>query len=100
MPVKGPGSRSGGFFGLDPARDENTCRKNYTPEEAVHLCERIEKLEKPKVVKRNIEGKKRGGRISTKRQDSTGKTLPSVIRDESARLTSRAAKVVGMSRPS
>ncbi len=71
-----------------------------SPEEAVYLGLRIEKLEKPKVAERAAEGNKRGGRTSTKRKNSSGKTFPRAIPDDSTRLTARAAKVVGMSRPS
>ncbi len=86
---------------LKAESDENTCRKSYTPEEAVQLGLRIEKLEKPAVAARAAEGKKKGGgdKRSAKAKRSR-KTFPRAVPDDSTRLTSRAAKVVGMSRPS
>lgn len=41
-------------------RDENTCRKDMTPEELVDLGLRIEELEAPKAKARQAEGLKRG----------------------------------------
>lgn len=41
-------------------RDENTCRKDFTPSEAVALGMQLEELEKPKADERKAEGLKRG----------------------------------------
>ncbi len=79
---------------LKAERDENVCRKGYTPEEAVYLGLRIEKLEKPKVAKHHREARRKGGKMPKGRGSSP------TLQDESARLTARTAKVVGMARNS
>lgn len=43
-------------------RDENTCRKEFTPEEAVNAAEAIEPLERKAAEARQAEGQKAGGR--------------------------------------
>jgi len=41
-------------------RDENTCRKDFTPEEAVRAGLLVEELERPKAEERKAEGQQRG----------------------------------------
>ncbi len=43
-------------------RDENTCRKDFTPSEAVAIGESLEKLERPEAMERKAKGQKSGGR--------------------------------------
>lgn len=82
--------------------DENICRKDFTPEEAVRIGEAIEKEASKQSQKAAQEGRKKGGgdKKSKEVQNRTGKTFPKAIRDESKRTTAVAAKAVGMSRPS
>ncbi len=69
-------------------RDENTCRKDFTPSEAVAIGERIEALEKPKAEERKQAtqakpgiGKAGGGKLpspepsSRKTRDAVGKAV-------------------------
>ena len=58
---------------LTAERDENTCRKGFTPGEAVALGERLEALERPKAAERQ-------GRPGKKRTEHSGK-LPEHKRD-------------------
>ncbi|MHB8953522.1 MAG: DNA methyltransferase [Pirellulaceae bacterium] len=80
--------------------DENTCRKDFTPEEAVRMGERIEKvavdLAKAAQKKAAAEGGKTAGRGRPK-DDSHGETFPKANRDESKRTRARVASTVGMS---
>lgn len=46
---------------LSAERDENTCRKDFTPSEAVAIGKALEKLEKPKAEERMVSGKGEGG---------------------------------------
>ena len=55
-------------------RDENTCREDFTPSEAVALGAELEKLERPKAAERQAEGQKAGGRGKKK---LAGKLPPS-----------------------
>lgn len=43
-------------------RDENTCRKNFSPIEAVALGKALEELERPRAKARQAEGNSRGGK--------------------------------------
>src|SRR5205807_948951 len=47
---------------LQAEGDENTCRKDFTPSEAVELGRELEKLEATEAAKRKAEGQKTGGR--------------------------------------
>lgn len=47
---------------LKAERDENTCRKDFCPSEAVALGERLEALERPKAAARKAHGKTAPGR--------------------------------------
>jgi len=64
-------------------RDENTCRKKFTPSEAVAVGESLEAIEKPKAKERKAQakgeprGKKKAG-------DSGGKLPPEKTRDRVA----------------
>lgn len=85
---------------LESERDENTCREGYTPEEAVHLGRRLEKIIMPLVEKAKAEGRKRGGETGGKGRpkDSSTQTLSKAIQDKNARSASRQiAASVGMS---
>jgi hypothetical protein len=59
---------------LRAERDENTCRKDLTPSEAVAVGRAIEELEKPKAKARQREGQERGRR--RQQGDGVGGKLP------------------------
>ena len=66
-------------------QDENTCRKDFTPTEAVEMGRRIEEIQKPKAAKRT------GGRPPK----NTGGNLPQV--SENGKTRDKAAEAAGMS---
>lgn len=47
---------------LEAERDENTCRKDFKPSEAVALGVALEALERPKAKERQVEGGRLGGK--------------------------------------
>ena len=75
---------------LKAERDENTCRKSFTPEEAVKLGLKLEKLEKPKAkaAQRQSNGRPKKGR-------EKNPTLKQ--QDESKRVREQVGSSVGMS---
>jgi ParB family chromosome partitioning protein len=79
--------------------DENTCRKNFTPLEAVAVGEHVEKVYKPEAESREKSGKSADGKAGGRGTTNPGKSLPRDSRDESARTTAVAAAAVEMSRP-
>lgn len=91
----------------DPAKflaaecEENTCRKPFTPEEAVAIGESIEAMARDEARRRQQEGGKQGGETAGRGRATNrdGKTFPKPIRDEESRAMAKVAKVVGMSRP-
>src|SRR5581483_9929268 len=72
---------------LKAERDENTCRKDFTPEEAVALGQALEALEKPKARERKKQGGKAGGQASGK--------LPQA--SDAGRTRDKVAEAVNMS---
>jgi len=81
-------------------RDENTCRKGFTPEEAVRMGQRIEK-EVSKLAKTECKkGGSKGGKAATRKPgppSKGGETFPTLARDESKRTREQVASTVGMS---
>ena len=75
---------------LKAERDENTCRKDFCPSEAVGLGERLEKLLKPEAEKR----KKEHGDTAPGRKSNTSGKLPAVSKGETRDAVGAA---VGMS---
>lgn len=75
---------------LTAERDENICRKDFTPGEAVALGERLEKLERPKAEKRKASAIT--SRDEKGRAKSTGGKLPPVAKTRDA-----VGAAVGMS---
>jgi ParB family chromosome partitioning protein len=64
---------------LRAERDENTCRKDFTPTERVALGEELEKLERAEAKRRQREGGRSGGKAGGKLpQASAGKTRDKV----------------------
>lgn len=60
IPVTRPTTRTDALSLLKAERDENTCRKDMTPEELVDLGMRLEELERPKAEERMREAAARG----------------------------------------
>lgn len=86
---------------LEAERDENTCRKGFTPEEAVAVADGILEAAKEDAKKSHLEGSAKGGKNGRRggdQQDKAGKSYPSLKRDESKRSEAVAASSVGMSR--
>ena len=79
---------------LEAERDENSCRENYTPEEAVHLARRFEPVARELAKRAQQEGAKRGGSTSPKAK--VRETFPKV-KDDSKRTRAQSAAVVGLS---
>lgn len=76
---------------LEAERDENTCRKDMTPEEKVDLGMQIEELERPKAEERMAEGGRRGAE-SRWAADGVGPSGPTPSKNSA---TNRTAQVVG-----
>jgi ParB-like nuclease domain len=83
--------------GLDDAplalraeRDENVCRKDFTPSEAVGIGQALEKLERQAAKKRQ---QRHGGTAPGKRKNTSGQ-LPEVFTGETR---DRVAQALGMS---
>jgi ParB family chromosome partitioning protein len=74
---------------LRAERDENTCRKDFTPSEAVAIGKALEELERKKAKERQ---KKHGGTAPGRKGD-TGGNLPPV----KGKTRDKVAEVVGMS---
>ena len=66
-----------------PAIDENTCRKDFAPSEAVALGEKLEVLEKPKAEERKKEslnkGKARSGNLPQREKGKTRDVVGSAV---------------------
>lgn len=75
-------------------RDENTCRKDFTPSEAVAMAKALEPFEKKAAKERKAEN----GRISGRGHAGIGreKITPPI---QKAKAADRVAEAVGMSRP-
>jgi hypothetical protein len=83
---------------LEAERDENTCRKDFTPSEAVEIGQRIEEAYQPPSPQ---ETGSKGGKSAGKGRPKSvrdGATCPTPKRDESKRTTAVAAESAGMSR--
>jgi N6-adenosine-specific RNA methylase IME4/ParB-like chromosome segregation protein Spo0J len=86
---------------LEAERDENTARKAYTPEEAVHLGLRIEEVAKTLTKEaQRAGGKEQGGdkRSAHAKNNQGGGNSPKPKRDDSKRTTGQAALAVGLDR--
>lgn len=80
--------------------EENTCRKDFTPEEAVIIGERIEAIAREQARKAQEEGRKNGGgdkRSGKAKEERSGKSFTKAKRDNSKRASAVAAAAVGMS---
>lgn len=102
IPVNIVESLSDAMRFIEAERDENICRKDFTPEEAVTLAEALLEIEKPKAQKRKSDGNKAGGKKGGKSRpaenSSTGISRKPKIRDESNHAKNIAARSVGMDR--
>lgn len=91
VPVRMVKSLNEAVLALKAERDENTCRKDFLPTEAVAMAATLEELEKPKAESRKRIGQKSGGRGKKK--------LASKI-DESFRTDVEVGKAVGLGKDS
>ena len=62
VPVRVAKTLGEALLALKAERDENTCRKDFAPTEAVALGERLEKMLKPEAEKRRVDAGKATGR--------------------------------------
>lgn len=86
---------------LQAERDENTCRKDFLPSEAVALGERLSGLVLERVQNAHSNASKEGGKVAGKGRprDRGGQSLPTPKkRDESKRKNAQIGESVGMSR--
>lgn len=79
-----------GLLALKAEEQENTCREDFRPTEAVELGERLEKMLKPEAEKRKAQA--RGERRGKKKAVSGGK-LP---QETKAKTRDAIAEAVGM----
>ena len=82
-------------------RDENVCRKDFTPSEAVALGQKLEVREAEEAEERAREGNARGGRGGKEVGDNLSPTLDGKTHGKASRKTQnmtrhRVAKSVGM----
>jgi DNA modification methylase len=82
-------------------RDENTCRKPFTPSEAVAIGKTIEDEWAKLNQDAKKEGQRKGGQTAGRGRpkDSSGKKNTKAKRDNSKRTKAKAAAAVGMSQP-
>jgi N6-adenosine-specific RNA methylase IME4 len=87
---------------LTAEMDENTCRQDFLPSEAVSAAAAIRAVLEPLAKKAQADGGKEGGKSSGRgRKKNRGRAnYPKPKQDESARTSNSAAKKVGMSRRS
>lgn len=78
-------------------RDENTCRKDFTPGEGVAMGERVLKIERPAAKERERAGASEGGKKS-KRGSNKGSASCATVKtqDSTKRTDAKVAKAVGM----
>jgi len=76
---------------LKAERDENTCRKDLTPSEAVAMGTALEELERPKAEAR----KREHGRTAPGRKNTGGNLPP--VNGEAGKTREKVAEAVGMS---
>jgi ParB family chromosome partitioning protein len=81
---------------LRAERDENTCRKDFTPSEAVAIGKALEELERSKAKARMKEGGKAGGRGRPAKGETGSGKFPDPVAD-AGQTRDKVAEVVGMS---
>lgn len=72
-------------------RDENTCRKDFAPSEAVAVGKSLEELEKPKAEERAEQGRRAGGHARH------GRSVQSLPQAKAGKTRAKVAAAVGMS---
>lgn len=76
VPVRTVRTLGEALLALKAERDENTCRKDFVPSEAVALGERLEKMLKPEAEKREKAGKAPSGKLPQGRvSDAVGSAV-------------------------
>ena len=89
IPVRIATNLNSALLALTAERDENTCRKDFAPSEAVSIGKALEELEKPKAKERQRE---HGGTAPGKAKDTGGKFPP-----VTGKTRDKVAEAVGMS---
>lgn len=87
IPFVRPETQTDAISLLTAERDENTCRKDMTPEELVDVGLRLEELERPRAEARQLAGLKRGADLPLGPDGPNG--------DSEKPETNRTAAVVG-----
>lgn len=82
-------------------RDENVCRLDFAPSEAVALAEKLKPIEKKASQEAQKEAAVKGGKTAGKgRPKNSGrKNVPKAKQDETKRTDAKVAAAVGLSRP-
>jgi ParB family chromosome partitioning protein len=82
---------------LRAERDENTCRKDFTPSEAVAIGRALEELEKPKAAARKKASQaKPGQKVGTSKGKQGASKLDAPSGTAKGRSDEKAARAVGM----
>jgi ParB-like chromosome segregation protein Spo0J len=82
------------LLALRAERDENTCRKDFTPSEAVAIGEALEKLERPKAQARQQAALVQNRKGQEARSSESDERAPA----ENGRTDEKVAEAVGMGR--
>lgn len=83
---------------LKAERDENTCRKDFTPSEAVALGERLEEIYREEAEKNAEAGRKLGGETSGKGRSKNDSSVETFHKAKAGTKTrDRVGEAVGMS---
>ena len=77
--------------------DENTCRKDLLPSEAVALGMQLEKLEQPKAETATAKGRKKGGQTGGRGRTRNSSTAKNGKAKRNKTTSSKVGKSVGMS---
>jgi hypothetical protein len=84
---------------LQAEADENTCRKDFTPEEAGRIFQAMLPIAKKMAQEAADESHAKAGNAGGRGRTNSGrKTFPTAIQDESKRAASIVAQAAGMSR--
>jgi DNA modification methylase len=83
---------------LKAERDENTCRKPFTPSEAVAMGEKLEGFKKPEAEAAKKDGHKKGGKTAGRGRPKPTQKVAGKVPTSNGRVTDQVAPAVGMKR--
>lgn len=99
IPANVAASLSDAIRFIEAQRDENTCRKDFSPSEAVASADELIEEERRRAKERQKDANKENGRKGGLSKSKGGNSpIAKPKRDESKRAASAAAKAVGMDR--